>query len=329
MRLDTINANELIENCKLDFEATAIEVFRYQYDNNELYYEYNQLLKVKKDKVDTILKIPFLPISFFKSHQILTRVSGRGCSVFESSGTSGMQVSRHYVKDLSLYNEVSISGFEQYYGSLKDWVILALLPSYLERSTSSLVQMAKQMMNISQHPSNGFYLNNFEVLSENLMNLKFQGKKVLLLGVTFALLDFAELYPIDLSFVTVMETGGMKGRRQEWTREQVHDFLCKKWNLQNVHSEYGMTELLSQSYAQQDGFFRPIITKKLLVRDMTDPLETLGKGSGVLNVIDLANIHSCSFIATEDLGQLYADGAFEVLGRVDFAALRGCSLLAL
>ena len=329
MQFDIINGNDWLQNCTHDFEATAMELYRYQYQYNELYRAYHQALKIDADSIKTPDQIPFLPISFFKTHKVSTIPDASVAAVFDSSGTTGMMPSKHFVNDLLLYETISLAGFEGVYGSVKDWVILALLPSYLERKTSSLVYMAKTMMDKGGHPDNGFYLNEWESLKNKLLHMKKQGKKVLLLGVTFALIDFASEYPMDLSGVVVMETGGMKGRQSEWTRQQVHHFLQQQWNLEVVHSEYGMTELLSQAYAKAEGLFEPIPTMRAYVRDPQDPLETKVDGSGILNIIDLANVYSCAFIATEDMGKVNTDGSFEVLGRMDFAALRGCSMLAL
>ncbi len=328
MQFNTINGNDLVQSCIHDFEGIALQVYRYQIAQNELYKAYNDALHIDVEKVKTLQDIPFLPISFFKSHPVKSFRGYNASVIFDSSGTTGMTPSRHQVLDEQLYDSVSLAGFEQYYGEPEEWVILALLPSYLERKTSSLVHMANMLMKKSGNTDGGFYLNEFEELYQKLKSLQSQKRKVLLLGVTFALLDFAEYYPMDLRGVTVMETGGMKGRKEEWTREQVHQFLKEKWNLDTIHSEYGMTELLSQAYSKENGIFQPISTMRALVRDVQDPLETNFSGNGVLNIIDLANVHSCSFIATEDMGKVNSDGTFEVLGRMDFAALRGCSLMA-
>lgn len=328
MRLDNIEGTELLKACKDHFEAFALQVYRYQYEHNELYRRYHEALRIKPEAFSGLEQIPFLPISFFKTHKVSCIAGKEPELVFDSSGTTGMVPSKHYVADRVLYDTVALAGFEHFYGPVADLTILALLPSYLERSGSSLVHMAQMLMDRSMQEHNGFYLNEWEELAAKLRILTKGGRKVLLLGVTFALLDFAEQYPMDLEGVIVMETGGMKGRKEEWTRAQVHRFLKKRWNLQCVHSEYGMTELLSQAYAAADGIFTPIPSLRALVRDVQDPLDTAPHGSGALNIIDLANIHSCSFIATEDMGKVNPDGTFEVLGRMDFAALRGCSLMA-
>lgn len=330
MQLSEMQGIDLLEACKTDFERFALDVYRYQYQENLLYRSYNDALRVNPDHIRSMLQIPFLPISFFKTHDVLTHFSRTAAKVFESSGTTGMATSKHFVHDLELYHQLALNGFESVYGSVKDWTILALLPSYLERNNSSLVYMVEYFMQQSGQPDNGFYLQDFALLAQKLQLLKAQKKsKILLLGVTFALLDFAAAFPMDLEGVVVMETGGMKGRREEQTRQEVQEFLIGQFNLQSVHSEYGMTELLSQAYATNNGIFKPSAGMKVLVRDVNDPLDTVIVGTGAINIIDLGNIHSCSFIATEDLGRVAPDGSFEVLGRMDFTALRGCSLLAL
>jgi hypothetical protein len=304
-------------------------LFRHQYDRNPLYREYVDLLRVRPERVREVEQIPFLPIGFFKTHEVLSGVGADHELLFESSRTTGDRPSRHLVRSAALYEQALIAGFEERFGPLGDWTILALLPSYMERKTASLVHMAETMMRSGAGPESGFYLNELEVLRTKLQTLRAGGKKVLLLGVTFALLDFAEAFPMDLSGVTVMETGGMKGRREEWTRAQVHDLLKSRWNLSAVATEYGMTELLSQAYGTEDGLLSPAFSMRVLVRDVNDPLEVRSSGTGVLNIVDLANLHSCAFIATEDLGTVYEDSSFEVLGRMDHSALRGCSLMTI
>lgn len=311
------------------FDPIALDLFRYQYANNPLYRQYVEALHVVPGSVQHITDIPFLPISFFKTHSVRTGDWGRPAFVFESSGTTGDIPSRHEVKDLALYERSLLLGFEAVYGPVADWTILALLPSYLERKNASLVHMARTLMQHSRQPGNGFYLDEWERLRSMLEAGDREQRKTLLLGVTFALLDFAEQHRMDLAHTVVMETGGMKGRRQEWTRDQVHAYLSERWGLTGVHSEYGMTELLSQAYAVQGGIFAPAATIKVLVRDINDPLDVQRSGSGSLCVIDLANVFSCAFIATEDVGKVHAGGHFEVLGRMDHAALRGCNLMVL
>jgi phenylacetate-coenzyme A ligase PaaK-like adenylate-forming protein len=327
-----INTESLLHVNAESFENIALEMFRYQYAYNPLYREYCDALHTDVAKVKDLTEVPFLPISFFKTHAVITSTGGEAAPaaplVFESSGTTGETPSRHYVTDAGLYERSLQQGFEQFYGAPGEYAILALLPSYLERKNASLVHMARVLMAKCGHKDNGFYISEWERLHETLQRLEQQQQKVLLLGVTFALLDFAAAYPMRLTHTIVMETGGMKGRKEEMTREEVHAILKKQWQLQQVHSEYGMTELLSQAYAVADGIFKCTNTMRVLVRDINDPLEVNKTGSGVLNIIDLANVNSCSFIATEDIGSIAADGTFRVLGRMDHSALRGCSLMA-
>ncbi|MFT4060788.1 MAG: acyl transferase [Edaphocola sp.] len=309
-----------------DFETCAWAAFAHQYEHCDIYRQYVDALKIAPGKVEKTEQIPFLPISFFKTHKV-TGGHFRPELVFESSGTTGMANSKHWVKDAGLYRQSFLNGFRQFYGQPSDYIFLCLLPSYLERGNSSLVYMADALIKMSGDEKSGFYLNEWASLAATLQSLRHGKKKVVLLGVTFALLDFAEKYPMDLGGAIVMETGGMKGRREEWTRAQVHRFLKDKWHLDAVHSEYGMTELLSQAYAHKDGIFAAAATMRVYVRDESDPFDVQPQGSGILNVIDLANIDACSFIATDDIAKIYADGSFEVLGRLDNSALRGCSLM--
>lgn len=318
--IKTINAES--------FDDITFSVFRYQYGHNEVYRAFANAVNKTPETVSQINEIPFLPVSFFKTHKVVTG-DWEPELVFESSRTTGDTPACHFVKSAEVYKDSLLLGFEAFYGVVTDYTFLALLPSYLERSNASLVHMVQELMYTSGNVQGGFYLNEWSELAGKIKELQGTAKKVLLIGVTFALLDFAEAYPIDMVQVIVMETGGMKGRKEEWTRQQVHDFLKSKWNLSSIHSEYGMTELLSQAYAKKDGIFLPSPTMKVLVRDMNDPFDVSGKGSGVFNIIDLANIHSCSFIATDDVGKIYNDGSFEVLGRSDHSALRGCNLMIL
>lgn len=311
-----------------NFKNIALELFRFQSEHNIIYKQYLEALHIIPEQIQKLTDIPFLPISFFKSHEVTCVENTTPELIFESSGTTGENTSKHLVFDKAVYETSLISGFTESYGAIDEFVILALLPSYLERKNASLVHMAKVLMQESQHPDNGFFLYNFEELANTLQRLEAQHQKTLLLGVSFALLDFAEAFPMQLRHTIVMETGGMKGRKEEWTRTQLHDFLKTKWQLEQVHSEYGMTELLSQAYAKKDGLFLPSSTMKVLVRDINDPFDIKTTGSGCLNIIDLANTDSCAFIATEDIGHIYENGSFEVLGRMDHSALRGCSLMA-
>jgi len=323
-----------------DFDQLALEIFRYQYRKNPVYHDYVNALSINDATVQNITQIPFLPISFFKSHSIQT-TSFEPELIFESSGTTGSVNSRHLIKDAGLYKNSFITGFELAYGPIKDWCVIGLLPSYLERGNSSLVYMVDELTRQSGHPQSGFYLDEFEKLFTTLQQLEQAGQKSLLIGVTFALLDFAEKYSLPLKHTIVMETGGMKGRREEMIREEVHAVLKRSFCLNKIHSEYGMTELLSQAYSKGNGIFRCPPWMKVFVRDDEDPLSVVSRQSsvdsrqssivsnGVINIIDLANIYSCSFIATDDAGRLYDDGRFEVLGRMDNSDLRGCSLMVI
>ncbi len=309
-----------------EFEATALKIFNFQYQNNPVYKAYTDALQVNPASVQSMAKIPFLPIRFFKSHTINTGLF-EPAFVFESSGTTGSINSKHFVKDILLYEESFLKGFAAFYGDIQDWCIIGLLPSYLERSSSSLVYMVDKLISASQHSESGFYLYDHEKLHTVLASLEETGKKVLLIGVTYALLDFAEQFPMPLKNTTIMETGGMKGRRVEMIRPEVHRLLQNAFGDMPIHSEYGMTELLSQAYSKCDGIFDCPPWMKVLVRDEEDPLLIKKQGSGVINIIDLANIYSCSFIATDDAGKLNTDGTFEVIGRIDGSDLRGCSLM--
>ena len=313
------------------FEDKALDSFHFQYRENEVYRQFADLTGVLPSEVRTIKDIPFLPIRFFKTHQVKTGVFEPD-AVFESSGTSSTGNSKHYVKNLDLYRQSFLNGFKQCYGNPGDWCILALLPSYLERQTSSLVLMADELIKLSGHPDSGFYLNQFESLKDTLEKMEKQGQKTLLLGVTFALLDFSEACPMSLEHTIIMETGGMKGRKKEMTREEVHDQLKSQLGVSRIHSEYGMTELLSQSYSQGEGLLATPPWMRILLRAEDDPLMVVDRSgrdlnSGLINVIDLANRYSCSFIATDDLGVKHGDGRFEIIGRLDNSDLRGCSLL--
>ncbi len=316
-----------------NFNELAIELFRYQYRYNEVYKEYCDLLKIIPSNVRSLQRIPFLPVSFFKTHRIKT-TSFNTDTIFESSGTTGTSGSRHYVKDISLYRESFSKCFERFYGPPKYKCILGLLPSYLERQHSSLVMMVEELIKGSDNSLSGFYLYDHEKLHRTLMHNEILKTPTLLIGVTYALLDFAEAYPMQLRNTIVMETGGMKGRREEMTRQRVHEKLQERLGVDLVHSEYGMTEMLSQAYSKGDGIFHCAPWMKVMLRDEDDPLhvsdpkEVQDKPlTGVLNIIDLANIYSCSFIATDDTGRLHANGSFEVLGRIDNSDTRGCSLL--
>lgn len=309
------------------FEKQALQVFHYQYKHNKLYKSYVDLLKIKIMDIQQLEQIPFMPISFFKTHFMQTG-QWKEQVIFRSSGTAGAQKSQHLIKDIVLYQQGVEKSFNQFYGDFNDFAILALLPSYVEREDSSLVYMVNHWMRKSNHPANAFYLNDLEKLKQQLLRLKEQEQKVILMGVSFALLDFAEQNQLDLSNAIIIETGGMKGKREELTREQLHQILREKLSPKSIHSEYGMTELLSQAYAQ-DGFsFQPSPWMKILIRQPDDPFGYHKNGqSGAINIIDLLNVHSCSFIATDDIGKRHSNGNFEVLGRLDQSDIRGCNLM--
>ncbi|GGA86998.1 LuxE/PaaK family acyltransferase [Puia dinghuensis] len=309
-----------------DFTSQALELFRFQFTHNALYRRYAETLGVNPAAVARLEDIPFLPVSFFKTHAVKT-TDFIPETVFTSSGTTGMVSSRHEVKDLELYKASFRAAFEQFYGPIRDWCIIGLLPSYLERTSSSLVVMVHDLIEQSGHPQSGFYLYEHEALHGVLQQLEARGQKTLLIGVTFALLDFAEKYSMSLRHTVIMETGGMKGRRRELIRGELHAFLSGRLGVETIHAEYGMTELLSQAYSPGQGLFTCPSWMRMLVRTEDDPLEVRMQGEGILNVIDLANRWSCAFLATDDVGRIFPDGRFEVSGRVDNSDIRGCSLL--
>ena len=312
-----------------DFNKIALEIFQFQAENCKVYIQFLNLLKVNILEVKTISQIPFLPVQFFKSHKIISS-NNEVQETFLSSGTTGNTQSKHFVIDISLYEESFTKGFESFYGPIEDYAVLALLPSYLEREGSSLIYMAANFIEKSKNSKSGFYLNNLDELAKTLIMLDKSNEKTLLVGVSFALLDIIEKYKFKLKNTVIMETGGMKGRRKELIREELHQILKEGFRVQNIHSEYGMTELLSQAYSKGNGIFECPPWMKILTRDTEDALTILPEGkSGGINVIDLANINSCSFIATQDLGKTYPNGSFEVLGRFDTADIRGCNLMVL
>lgn len=312
----------------IDFIPVSKEIFLYQYKENSVYRQWCDHLKKDITAIEKIEDIPFLPIAFFKTNTIITGKKEYDL-IFESSGTTQTNKSCHYVKDVQLYVESFTKAFEIFYGDIKSWRIIGLLPSYLQQGNSSLVKMVDELIKLSGHKQSGFYLDEFEKLQTVLTQLEDHQQKTLLIGVTYALLDFAEQYPTSLSSTTIMETGGMKGRRKEITRDEVHSILKKDLNVQHVHSEYGMTELLSQAYAKQDGRFYCPPWMKVFVRDEDDPLLVKQSGKGALNIVDLANVNSCAFIATDDVGEVFEDGSFTVAGRLDGSDIRGCSLMVL
>lgn len=311
-----------------DFNRHCLSLFHYQLAENATYAEYVQYLGIDTARIKKFNQIPFLPISFFKSRKIVTGQFNEEM-IFSSSGTTGMQRSKHFICSLELYVRSFTLGFSQFYLPPSDMRILGLLPSYLERDGSSLVYMVEQMIKAGAHPQSGFYLDEFGSLAKQLQEISQQGFPALLIGVSFGLLDFAERYPASLGEnIIVMETGGMKGRREELTREDLHARLCKAFGKTSIHSEYGMTELLSQAYSKGGGRFFTPPWMRVLIRDIQDPFTLLPAGeTGAINIIDLANMHSCAFIETQDIGRQHPDGSFEVLGRTDASDIRGCSLL--
>ena len=309
------------------FDELSLEIFQLQYHQNVLYRTFVNSLGKRPEDISEVNDIPFLPIEFFKTQNVKTGEWNTEI-VFESSGTSQASTSKHYVFSEEFYLRNSLHGFERLYGNITDFTILALLPSYLERGNSGLVSMVNHFIDKTNNPDSGFFLNEFDDLNNQLLSLKERGEKVILWGVTFALLDFAAAYQIDFPELIIMETGGMKGRREEMIRSDVHDVLKRSFQVQGIHSEYGMTELFSQGYSLGEGLFTPADTMKVIARDLNDPLDYPYHGkNGGLNIIDLANVNTCSFIETKDMGIVHDDGAFEVRGRIDNSEIRGCNLM--
>lgn len=310
-----------------EFEPLALEVFQYQAAHNPLYQRYLKLLGRLPDQVQGLDDIPFLPISLFKNHTIKTG-EWEPEIIFSSSKTTGSVASKHLLRSGHFYQKSARRGFEKFYGSLENYCVLALLPSYLERNGSSLVFMVEDFIRQSGHPDSGFFLYNTDKLLQILQKCQKRQQPTILIGVSFALLDLSEDHPGNLSGITIMETGGMKGRRRELTREELHSQLCQAFQVEQIHSEYGMTELLSQAYSKGDGLFQAAPTMQVRTRDITDPFAQASAGrTGALNIIDLANLDTISFIATDDLGRVQEDGRFEVLGRLDASEVRGCNLM--
>lgn len=328
MRL--ITASDIFTiSSKKEFDKLALKVYRHQYDNNAVYRDFCTYLDKDKHNVKSVAEIPFLPIQFFKSHDVVS--SSEPVQItFTSSGTTGMATSRHMVTDLDYYDRSFQLAFSQFYGNIEDYAVLALLPSYLEREGSSLIYMVEDLIQRSNNPDSGFYLHNYDQLIAKLTSLDAAGQNVLLIGVTYALLDLVEKQDFNLKNTIIMETGGMKGRRREMIREELHEVLCKGFGVTEIHSEYGMTELLSQAYSLGNGIFECPPWMDIHIRDTEDALTYVDYGkNGGINVIDLANINSCSFIATQDLGKKYPNQSFEVLGRFDNSDIRGCNLMVL
>lgn len=325
-----INPHDLFTiSSQKQFEKMALKVFRYQYENNLVYQQFCDFLKVEKHSVKALSQIPFLPIQFFKSHAV---VSNQDLiqETFTSSGTTGMITSKHLVTDVSLYEQSYRLAFSQFYGNLEDYAVLALLPSYLERTGSSLIYMVKDLIESSNNEHSGFYLHNYDELIAQLTALDNAGQNVILIGVTYALLDLIEQQNFQLKNTIIMETGGMKGKRKEMIREELHAILCEGFGASSIHSEYGMTELLSQAYSLGNGVFECPSWMHILIRDPEDALTYVADGkTGGVNVIDLANLNSCSFIATQDLGKKQPNNSFEILGRFDHSDIRGCNLMVI
>lgn len=312
-----------------EFEALALDIFRFQFENNGVYRSFCDLLYKHPSDIKSLTEIPFLPIQFFKTHDVLSS-RAKVEKIFTSSGTTGSTTSKHQVTNLSIYEESYLKGFAHFYGNIEDYVVLALLPSYLERDGSSLIYMVDDLIQKSKHPESGFYLNNLQDLAKTLNRLEAKGQKTLLIGVSFALLDLVEQFQFSLKHTIVMETGGMKGRRKEIIRQELHDVLKKGFGVSQIHSEYGMTELLSQAYSKGNGVFECAPWMKILTRDTEDALTVLPPNkTGGINIIDLANINSCAFIATQDLGKTSENNQFEIIGRFDNSDIRGCNLMAL
>lgn len=317
-------------NTESNFKVLTFELFKHQYTNCKIYREFCGYLKKNPGNTSRIQDIPFLPIEFFKKFKVLSN-SQPIQKIFESSGTTGQITSKHYITDIDLYEKNINQIFESQYGDIQDYAILALLPSYLERKGSSLVYMVNKLIKKTRHPDSGFFLGDLKDLKHKLEKLESKNQQTLLIGVSFALLDFIEQYPMKLKHTIVMETGGMKGRRKEITREELHKTLSKGFGLKHIHSEYGMTELLSQAYSKGQGVFDLPQTMDILVRDPEDPLNIFKKynKTGGLNIIDLTNVNSCAFIATQDLGQKVKKNQVKILGRFDNSDIRGCSLLTI
>lgn len=309
------------------FQTQALATFKFQAENCQVYKKYIHHLRINVDQVSTIEQIPFLPIGFFKTHSVLSNQQPIEIT-FSSSGTTGMVQSSHHVTEVGLYEQSYLRAFEQFYGQVADYCFLALLPSYQQRAGSSLIYMVNDLIEKSGHSQSGYFLDNHDELFQTLTHLKNKKQPTVLIGVTYALLDFIEKFGINFPDLIVMETGGMKGKRKEMVREELHAQLTKGFGVPAIHSEYGMTELLSQAYSLGEGVFQCPGWMKVLIRDTNDPLTLIPQGkTGGINVIDLANINSCAFIATQDLGKINTDGNFEVLGRFDNADIRGCNLL--
>ena len=327
MFLDLIKfeKNKLFKlNSTYNFNQKAIEIFNFQYNNNSVYSQYCKLINVKAKSIKKIKDIPFLPIQFFKNYKVSSY--NKHTHLFKSSGTGGKR-SVHHIKDINIYIESFTQCFEENFGSINNTVFLGLLPSYIEQGNSSLIYMVDYLIRKSNKKESGFYLNDYKKLYDLILKLEKSEKKIILIGVSYALLDFIENFSLNTENLIIIETGGMKGRRKEITREELHDKLKRGFNSNNIKSEYGMTELLSQAYSNTNGIFKSPPWLKILVREINDPLYVKSHGKGALNFIDLANVNSCSFIASDDIGEVYRDSSFKVLGRLSNSEIRGCNLM--
>ena len=321
-----LNADKIFNVDDKNFEQIAFEVFRFQYINNNIYKSYCDLLKKTPSNIGDISGIPFLPISFFKSHSVMC--TKKYDKVFHSSGTTNENLSKHYVSDINIYEQSFLKNFIDNYGDPKDYVILGLLPNYMENENSSLIYMVNNLIKLSESNDSGFFLKEYDFIIEKMKSLAKENKKIILIGVSYALLDLTESKNLNFENTIIIETGGMKGRRREMIKKELHETLKERTGLKKIHSEYGMTELLSQAYSKGDGIFSCPNWMRVFIRDINDPnfLYSNNKSGGI-NIIDLANINSCSFIATEDMGSLHKNGNFEIMGRIDHTDTRGCNLL--
>lgn len=327
MHLNTLK-NKIFEiQNDTEFNEIALEIFRYQYNNNHIYKQFIDINDFKISEINHYKSIPFLPIEFFKTHKILTS-NIIPEMFFESSGTSGMTRSRHFISNIDIYEKSFLKGFETFYGNIEKYSLIALLPNYQEQKNSSLIYMINKLIAATKNTDSGFYLYNLENLAKKLTELNTKKQQTILFGVTYALLDLAENFPVNIPETIIFETGGMKGRRKEMIREELHKTLKKAFKVNTIHGEYGMTELLSQAYSKENGRFYAPKWMKILIRETNDPFSILENNrTGGINIIDLANIESCSFIATQDLGIVFKDGSFEISGRFDNSDIRGCNLM--
>ena len=310
-----------------DFKKQCLDIYHFQYQNNYVYQNYCNMICENPININEINKIPFLPISFFKTKKILS--VDKFEKVFYSSGTTTKSRSKHFISDLKLYQESFINNFRLNYGNINQYTIIALLPNYYENKDSSLIYMVERLIKLTKSNESGFYLDDYSKLSKKLIELEIKNdRKTILIGVPYALLDLIDFNQFQLNNTIIMETGGMKGKRKEMVRKELHEKLKLGFGVKKIHSEYGMTELLSQAYSKGDGVFKTPSWMKVFIRDINDAQNLdFNKKSGAINIIDLANYNSCSFIATDDMGKLVNDDEFEVIGRIDNSDLRGCNLL--